>query len=64
MKKVIKKSDIYKSYYQTQNQIGNKTKFAKMIDWFEMNDYNITQSAYKRINKFLDTQSLILDLIK
>lgn len=64
MKKTIKQSDIYKAYYFTQNQISNKTQFERMVDWFELCDYNLTQSAWKRVSKFLEQQSLTLNLIK
>lgn len=62
-KHTIKEKDIYTSFYQTQNQISNKTQFEKMVDWFELNNYELTQSAWKRVSKFLQQKSMVLNLL-
>lgn len=62
-KQQIKERNIYECFYFTQNVIGNKTQFEKMVDWFELNDYELTQSAWKRVSKFLQQKSLVLNLL-
>jgi hypothetical protein len=62
-KKMITKEMIMKVYYQTEKPIG-KTHFERMIDWFEFNDYNITENAYKRICKYIEQRSEVMQQIR
>ena len=51
-KKVITKNQIMRVYAltidtQTFYETKGKTHFARIIDWFELEGYNITNNAYK-----------------
>ena len=42
-------------FYETKG----KTHFARIIDWFELEGYNITNNSYKNICKYMEQRSEI-----
>ena len=47
-------------FYETKG----KTHFARIIDWLELNNYNITNNSYKNICKYMEQRSEIIQQIK
>ena len=63
-KKVITKNQIMRVYALTIDtqpfyETKGKTHFARIIDWFELEGYNITNNSYKNICKYMEKRSEI-----
>ena len=68
-KKMITKSMIMAVYCKTLDtipflEIRGTTHFERMIKWFELNDYNITNNSYKNICKYIEQRSEISKQIR
>ena len=57
---------VYSSTIDTQPfyETKGKTHFARIIDWFELNDYNITNNSVKNIYKCMDFKKSMAEQIK
>ena len=63
-KKTITKGKICTAYALTIDtqpfyETKGKTHFARIIDWFELEGYNITNNSYKNICKYMEQRSEI-----
>ena len=61
---MITKSMIMAVYCKTLDtiphlEIRGTTHFARIIDWFELEGYNITNNSYKNICKYMEQRSEI-----
>jgi hypothetical protein len=68
-KKTITKPMIMAVYCKTLDtvphlEVRGTTHFERMIKWFELNDYNITTNAYKRICKYIEQRSEVMQQIR
>jgi hypothetical protein len=68
-KKMITKPMIMAVYCKTLDtvphlEVRGTTHFERMIKWFELNDYNITENAYKNICKYIEQRSEIMQQIR
>jgi hypothetical protein len=68
-KKMITKSMIMAVYCKTLDtiphlEVRGTTQFERMIKWFELNDYNITNNSYKNICKYIEQRSEVMQQIR
>jgi hypothetical protein len=68
-KKMITKAMIMAVYCKTLDtipflEVRGTTQFERMIKWFELNDYNITNNSYKNICKYIEQRSEVMQQIK
>ena len=68
-KKVITKNMIMRVYGLTIDtqpfyETKGKTHFARIIDWFELEGYNITANSYKNICKYIEQKREIAQQIR
>jgi hypothetical protein len=64
-KKMITKAMIMAVYCKTLDtipflEVRGTTQFERMIKWFELNDYTITNNSYKNICKYIEQRSEIM----
>lgn len=67
-KKVITKSMIMKVYSQTLDtipflEVKGTTHFERIIKWFELNDYNITNNSVSNISKYIEQRKEVMELL-
>ena len=67
-KKTITKAMIMAVYCKTLDtipflEVRGTTHFERMIKWFELNDYTITNNSYKNICKYIEQRSETMRLI-
>jgi hypothetical protein len=64
-KKVITKAMIMAVYCKTIDtqpfySTMGKSHFERMIDWFELEGYNITENSYKNICKYIEQRKEVM----
>jgi hypothetical protein len=62
-KKMITKNKIMNVYFLTQKEIGIKSHFGRIIDWFELEGYNITHNSVSNIYKYMEQRRQISELL-
>jgi hypothetical protein len=68
-KKVITKAMIMAVYCKTIDtqpfyETRGTTHFERMIKWFELEGYNITQNSYKNICKYIEQRKEVMEQIR
>ena len=67
-KKTITKAMIMKVHSQTLDtiphlEVRGTTHFERMIKWFELNDYNITDNSVNNMYKYIQQRKEVMQLL-
>jgi len=60
--RVITKLAIAQAWVESTKYPMDK-RFEKMVDWFQLNDFMFTESAWKRVFQFIRQERMVLDLL-